>query len=243
MTKVIYKWLNDWFGFILALVIVCLYIYYVAQPSEAKTTQNTVMINILFALINLGASIYIARKVSIWGWSEDNKANQKKIAKTAIRHNRSNLASLLRLAKITSERTEQCAEPLIRQYFIEINHHIETIFQGIRNSESDFNEIVNDELVEQGALEFEIVAIMKKIEEQNNTIQQLSGETLQKQEEINLLAKKLANTEEELNKKLLKLPFGYPIGLGPTGPGINIQDFDINQLERLQPKFPGNKQE
>jgi len=157
----IMKFLSDWGLFIVSLIII--FVYTVLTNTQTKSEESNIWTNILFVVLNLLAAFYISRQVSMWGWLTENSANQKKIAKTAIRHNRGNLTSIVKLIKITKEKTELVDDPLIKQYLKEIKNHLEMIYNGIKNSEADFNEIVNEELKEQNSLEVEISELLEEI--------------------------------------------------------------------------------
>ncbi|MDP3435856.1 MAG: hypothetical protein Q8S04_01295 [Bacteroidales bacterium] len=218
MKKNILKWLNDWGLFIVSIIFVLLYTGLISDFRGENQFNNSVITNILFAIINLLSAFYISRKISLWGWLTDTNSNQKKIAKTAIRHNRGNLASIVKLTRITSEKVEIVTDPLTKQYLKEIQNHLEMIYSGIRNSEADFKEIVNEEMTEQNSLEIEISKIFVEIKEKNKEIEKLSHSSNTKEVEINKLKEQLRDSQTELQKKINSLPFGAQ---GITSGSIN----------------------
>ncbi|MCT4622954.1 MAG: hypothetical protein N4A46_04965 [Schleiferiaceae bacterium] len=208
MKNKVFKWFNEWGLFIIAIVVIVIYTILSSDISTQQALNKTVWTNVLFTIINLLSAFYIARKVSMWGWLTDTTNNQKKIAKTAIRHNRGNLASILKLIKITKEKIEKVDTQLTEQYLLEIQHHLEMIYNGLRNSEADFKEIVNEELKEQNAIEVEISELFTDIENKSNTIEELAKTTDKKEEQIVKLKQQLRDKENELSEKITSLPFG-----------------------------------
>ena len=208
MENRILKWFYDWGLFIIAAIIIFLYTVLSSGISTEESLNKTVTVNILFTIINLLAAFYMARKVSLWGWQTDTTNNQKKIAKTAIRHNRGNLASILKLIKITKDKVDKVEDPLTKQYLQEIQNHLEMIYNGLRNSEADFKEIVNEEMKEQNALEIEISELFTEIETKSNKLAELSEASNEKDGKITDLKKQLREKEIELNSKISSLPFG-----------------------------------
>lgn len=222
MENKVLKWFNDWGLFIIAIIIIIVYTILNSDISSQQSFNSTVATNVLFTVINLLSAFYIAKKVSTWGWITDMSINQKKIAKTAIRHNRGNLASILKLIKITKDKVDRVDDKLTKQYIQEIQNHLEMIYNGLRNSEADFKEIVNEELKEQNALEVEISELFSEIETKSNQLTELSKATDEKESKIIGLKKQLREKETELNSKISSLPFGATSF--NSGPTFNIMD-------------------
>ncbi len=208
MKSKVLKWFYDWGLFIIAIIVIVVYIILNSDISTQQSFNKTVSTNVLFTIINLLSAFYIARKVSMWGWITDTSNNQKKIAKTAIRHNRGNLASILKLIKITKDKIDKVDDKLTQQYLQEIENHLEMIYNGLRNSEADFKEIVNEEMKEQNALEVEISDLFNEIESKSNQLAELSKASNEKDGKITELKKQLREKETELNSKISSLPFG-----------------------------------
>ena len=240
----VYKWLNNWGLLIVSIIIIIVYTVLNSGIITEQELNKNVWTNILFTIINMLAAFYIARKVSLWGWLTDMTNNQKKIAKTAIRHNRGNLASILKLIKITKDKVDKVDDELIKQYIKEIQNHLEMIYNGLQNSEADFREIVNEELKEQNALEIEISDLFNEIEQKTKIIRELSESHDEKEDEITALKKQLKKAEKELNTKISSLPFG--LNSFSSGSTINLEDnsnfkiigkIDLDNLNNLK----GNK--
>jgi hypothetical protein len=221
----IMKFLSDWGLFIVSLIIIVAYT--VLTTTQTKSEESNIWTNILFVVLNLLAAFYISRQVSMWGWLTENSANQKKIAKTAIRHNRGNLTSIVKLIKITKEKTELVDDPLIKQYLKEIKNHLEMIYNGIKNSEADFNEIVNEELKEQNSLEVEISELLEEIERKNYEVKEMESVQQSDKETIKKLRQTIREKENELSLKVSNLPFGSTSFL--SGSTYNLLD-DTNRL-------------
>jgi uncharacterized HAD superfamily protein len=169
----IMNFLEKWGLFALSVIIVLAYAELVI--SQGKTEKLSIWVNVLFIVLNLLAAFYISRQVSLWGWLNENSVNQKKIAKTAIRHNRVNLTSVVKLLKITNEKIGMVEDQLVKQYLKEIKNHLEIIYIGIKSLESDFNEIVNEELKEQNFLEVEISELLDEIDRNNIEVRELES--------------------------------------------------------------------
>lgn len=88
------QFLSDWRLFFIAILIIFAYTVFSSSP-EITENKNT-WINILFIVLNLLTAFYISRQVALWLWKAENVSNQKKIAKTAIRHNRGNLTTIVK---------------------------------------------------------------------------------------------------------------------------------------------------
>lgn len=216
----ILKFLSEWGLFGIAIMIIVAYTIISVQPQ--KTETNNLWVNILFIVLNLLAAFYISRQVALWGWQTDNAANQKKIAKTAIRHTRGNLTSIIKLIKITKEKIDLVEDPLTKQYLKEVKNHLEMIYNGIKNSEADFNEIVNEELKEQNLLEVEISELFAEIEQKSNDLKEKEGQQQADKETIKKLKQTIKEKESELSYKVSSLPFGTSSYL--TGSIYNIAD-------------------
>lgn len=220
----IYVFFSNWGLFAISILIIISYTVFSAYPEKAEN-QN-IWVNILFVVLNLLAAFYISRQVALWGWQTDNASNQKKIAKTAIRHNRGNLSSIIKLIKITKEKIELVKDPLIVQYLKEIKNHLEMIYNGIKNSEADFNEIVNEELKEQNLLEVDILGLLEEIEQKNNDLKTKESEQQSDKEMIKSLKNAIKVKENELGRKMSSLPFGESSYL--SGSTYNLLDNQIN---------------
>lgn len=216
----IYCILTNWGLFAISILIIISYTVFSAKPDKAEN-QN-IWVNILFVVLNLLAAFYISRQTALWGWQTDNAANQKKIAKTAIRHNRGNLTSIVKLIKITKEKIDLVEEPLTVQYLKEIKNHLEMIYNGIKNSEADFNEIVNEELKEQNSLEVDILDLLAEIEQKNEDLKTKENEQQSDKEMIKNLRKTIKDKENELGLKMSSLPFGSTSYL--SGSTFNLLD-------------------
>lgn len=216
------KWFYDWGLFIIAIIIIIVYIILNSDISTQKSFNLIVSTNVLFTIINLLSAFYIARKVSMWGWITDLSNNQKKIAKTAIRHNRGNLASILKLIKITKDKIDKVDDKLTQQYLQEIENHLEMIYNGLRNSEEDFKEIVNEEMKEQNILEVEISELFNEIESKNHQLTEMSKTSDDKDSKITELKKQLREKESILSSKISSLPFG--VTSFNSGSTFNIMD-------------------
>jgi len=208
MIRNILIFLKDWSIFSISIVIVILYIFFSSSIVTQQELSHTVVTNTLFSIINLLAAFHIARKVSLWGWKNETITTQKKLAKTAIRHNRGSLASILKLIKITREKIEIIQDDLTKQYVIEIKNHLEMIYNSLKNSEADFNEIVNEELKEENVLEIEISKILDDIQLKSNQLKELEENSAEKEDEIKDLKQQLQEKELELSTKVSSLPFG-----------------------------------
>ncbi len=209
--KDIIFFIKEWCGLLVAFIVIVTYIVISALPKQNNYLGETWQA-ILFTVLNLTATFYIAKKVSLWGWQTDNAASQKKIAKTAIRHNRANLTSIVKLIKITSEKIGLVQEPLTSQYLKEIRNHLEMIYNGIKNSEADFNEIVNEELREQNILELEITELIEEKDNANKKIIELEGGAAQDSKLIDELRENIKKKDAEISKKVNALPFGITSG-------------------------------
>tara|TARA_B100000787_G_C16161245_1_gene281494 strand:+ start:119 stop:910 length:792 start_codon:yes stop_codon:yes gene_type:complete len=208
------KFISEWGLFSISILIIVAYT--VISIKQDKTISENIWVNVLFIVLNLLAAFYISRQVALWGWQTENSTNQKKIAKTAIRHNRGNLTSLVKLLKITKEKIEIVEEPLIKQYLKEIKNHLEMIFNGIKNSEADFNEIVNEELKEQNSLEVEISELLDEIEQKGTELKEINSQSQEDKETINNLKLKIKEKESQLSLKVSSLPFGNTSYLSGT---------------------------
>ncbi|RAV27545.1 V-type ATP synthase subunit I domain-containing protein [Sinomicrobium soli] len=215
------KFLSDWGLFTISLIIIISYTVFSSLPEKNNTT---IWVNILFVVLNLLAAFYISRQVALWGWQTDNAANQKRIAKTAIRHNRANLSSIIKLIKIVKEKTESVKDPLIFQYLKEIQNHLEILYNGIKNSEADFYEIVNEELQEQNVLEIEISEILEQKEVLKNELKSTKAEGERYKETIQTLKKAIREKEYEVLSKASELPFGQ-FSISPDSP---LNDMETN---------------
>lgn len=211
----ILKFILEWGLFGISILIIVAYTFISIKPD--KTISENIWINILFIVLNLLAAFYISRQVALWGWQSQNSTNQKKIAKTAIRHNRANLVSLIKLMKITREKIDIVDDPLIKQYLKEIKNHLEMIYNGIKNSEADFNEIVNEELKEQNLLEFEISGLLDEIEEKSSELSEINNQSQEDQETIIGLKLEIKQKESELSRKVSNLPFGNILTTSGSG--------------------------
>lgn len=212
-----FKVIEDWGLFVIAIIIIVSFVVFSAlQPIEKDLLG--IIINNMFLVLNLLAAFYISRQVSLWGWKTENLLNQKKIAKTAIRHNRGNLTSLLRVIKITDEKINLVEDPLIAQYLKEIKNHLQMTYQNMTNSEADFYEIVNEELKEQNHLEIEISTLFDEIEKKNKDLKALEEEKEADKNTINKLRKSIKEKENEAALKAARLPFGVNNILGRTPP-------------------------
>jgi len=235
--KQLLKFLYNWVIFIFAIIVVLLYIILNSEISTQQELNRSVVTNTLFTIINLFAAFYIARKVSLWGWQSNTTDNQKKIAKTAIRHNRGSLASILKLIKITRNKLDKVEDELTKQYIVEIKNHLEMIYNGLKNSEADFNEIVGEELKEQNILEVEISDLYNEIETKSNKLNEISSFANDKDEEIADLKEQLRQKENELSTKISRLPFGaISTGTGVSGTlriGEDVHIFDDDQIKPL----------
>lgn len=241
----IMKFLSDWGLFIVSLMIIVAYT--VLTTTQTKSEESNIWANILFVVLNLLAAFYISRQVSMWGWLTESSVNQKKIAKTAIRHNRGNLTSIVKLIKITKEKIELVDDPLIKQYLKEIKNHLEMIYNGIKNSEADFNEIVNEELKEQNSLEIEISELLEEIERKNNEVKEMESVQQSDKETIKKLRQTIREKENELSLKVSNLPFGSTsflsgstynlldetnrLTIGGNQSGINLSDILIDKKD------------
>jgi hypothetical protein len=239
----VYSFLTNWGLFAISILIIISYTVFSANPDKAEN-QN-IWTNILFVVLNLLAAFYISRQTALWGWQTDNAANQKKIAKTAIRHNRGNLTSIVKLIKITREKIELVEEPLTVQYLKEIRNHLEMIYNGIKNSEADFNEIVNEELKEQNSLEVDILDLLEEIEHKNEDLKTKESEQQSDKETIKNLKRTIKNKENELGLKMSSLPFGSTSYL--SGSTFNLLDnqnnitIDKNSVGKIYSDYGNNQ--
>jgi hypothetical protein len=205
--------IRDWGLLILCGLFITFYIILSSGigPETDFTSMGQVRgiaTNTMFAIINLFATVYISKKISVWGWQTENIENQKKIAKTSIRHIRNYLTSILKLLKITNEKVEISKDELNKQFFKEIKNHLEILYSGVKQSESDFKEIVNEELQEQNLLETEISGILDTLQEKNEKLKELEQKTTDKTTEIESLRKEIKKLKEEVSSKSISLPFG-----------------------------------
>ena len=82
------------------------------------------------------------------------------------------------------------------------------IYNRLRNSEADFNEIVNEEILEQNLLEEDISKLLDEIKAKNEKIEGVSQEAADKDDKIAKLNKGLKEAELKLKFKMASLPFG-----------------------------------
>jgi hypothetical protein len=200
------NFIENWGLLLISIIIILAYSGLVLQQDGSE--KLNIWVNLLFILLNLLAAFYISRQVSMWGWLNENSVNQKKIAKTAIRHNRVNLISVIKLIRITNEKINLVEDYLLKQYLKEIKNHLEIIYIGIKSLEGDFNEIVNEELKEQDFLEVEITELLDEIERSHTELKDM--ESLQKMDKamIQSLRETIKEKENQLSQKVSNLPFG-----------------------------------
>jgi hypothetical protein len=205
----IYRW-------IISTICGLIIIFYLIFSAGLLPNLSGLINNILFTCINLLATIYITREISLWGWQSENILNQKKIAKTAIRHNRTNLYIIDSLLTIVDDKISKVQDALIKQYFIEIKNQLLIINGGIRNSEADFNDIVNEELHEELYIQKQILELQDIIDEKNKQLTKFSEKSKNDKEFEELVRQIQANKMELLNRKI-DMPFGTtytPNGIG-----------------------------
>lgn len=204
--------------FLLCLLTIIAYVIYSSQILQGKSIE-TVIINITFALLNIFATIYIASRVSLWGWNSDNVKNQKKLAKTAVRHIRGYLTQIIKIQRIISKKLEEDRDKDKRD-LKEINNHLEILFTGIKSSEADFKEIVNEELKEQDVVEKEIGKILEELEDKNNELENLKQDKDSSNKKVKELEKSVSKLESDLHRSKNKLLFDNPYLSGGTGSGL-----------------------
>lgn len=230
----VYKWLKEWGILILAFLIITSYLIFSSISAIKSGDIQAITSSIIFTILNLLAAFYIAKKVSLWGWRSENQSNQKKIAKTAIRHNKHYTATLIKILKITKDKNDVIKDELVKQYFSEIINHLEILAYGLNNFEADFKEIVNEEISEQSVLEIEISKLLDEIHDLKSDISEYEKKiSVEKKEKKSLLEDikrketELKNKEIELSKKFTQLPFGTT---GVSGSNFYVDKDSIIKL-------------
>lgn len=225
------EFLHNYGIFFLCIFVILIYLTYASEilgGEEAKT----VITNIAFALMNVFASIFIAYKISIWGWNSENAKNQKKLAKTAIRHIRGYLTLILKIQKNTSEKISDNRAKDNRD-LQELNNHLDILFSGIQSSENDFKELVNEEFQEQNTLENSISEILGekvKMLEELNTIKK--DKNVDK-EKISNLEKSLSNLSHKYIEAKNKLPFDIPALSGDSSTNLVKANVELSNAIKM----------
>lgn len=162
--------------------------------------------NILLNIINLIVTIYVTKEISYRWRKTDNINNQKKIAKTAIRHIRTSLKNLISIIKIIDGKMNSTNNNVIVKELKEIRNYIAMMYSAISTSQNDFSELVNEEIQEQDTLEHEIEKILDNINSLKNELQEKEKKEKENIDIINDLKNKISKQEEEISSKAFHLP-------------------------------------
>ncbi len=225
------KFFNAWYEWILffgALIVLISGLFFSSGLFFPKWANP--LANVLFAVFNLITTGFISYKISYFISKSGNIEQQKKLAKTSIRHLRNSLTSLNNLDIIIEEMINNVTEKLYKQNFGEIKNHIKNIMKSISSFEYDFRDLVGDEIEKEKRLFSEIEKYKEKLEQIQKS-----------QEQKNKLTDKemvdLRNEMKSINKNIeAKLNDVQGLGLSMTTSlpllyNINgIPAIDINKI-------------
>lgn len=196
--------------FLIILGIICIIVYNLFAGGIIFAEWANRLSNLLFNLINLIFVFYISFRITYLISQSEFVKNQKKLAKTSIRHLRATAIELYDLGNLIHKRITNVKNPkLYRHYLEEIHNLIKNITQRIRLSENDFKEIVNEEYEEENNLISKIITSLNEIKEKHDKL-----EGLQKQQgeeanqKIEQLRKDIQQKELEVDRNIKSLPFG-----------------------------------
>lgn len=181
------------------------------------------IVDILLFIFHLSAAYYLSTKIAKRSLKQDAKQAEEKIANIAVRHLRGSLRNVRRLMSIIDKRTSELSDTKGKQYLREIKNHIESLYDGLLVSQTDFSEIVSKDLQREGEIEKEITEVMAKAQETKEKLADVETD----KGIIKELNRKLAEQKFELHQRMLSLPFGPT---GPTGMPSGSIDFD-NDLD------------
>jgi len=195
---------------VLILCFVAIIIYLIYSSEVLKTNESeTIIVNISLSLLNLFATIFIATRISMWGWQNENLKNQKKVAKTSIRHIRGYLTQILKIQRIILSKIED-KDSLDKRDLEELYNHIDILYSGIHSSEIDFQELVSEELIEQNQAEIEVMKILTELSGTKKELKSLKENETDNQENIEKLLKKVKSLEHDLEIEKSKFNFSNP---------------------------------
>ena len=200
--------LDEYIFIIIGFLLVVVYVLF-SSGAIFKDLSNPLS-NVLFTILNLLATVYIAFKISYFSFLEQNLENQKKLAKTSVRHIRTYLANIQRLIMIVEGKYSNVTDDIYKQYFSEIQNHLENVKNGIISSESDFKDLVQQEYKEESEALSKISEDISKIHNMQLELKQVQ----EKQEKstydnVQKLKDDMSKVRTEINNNLNKLPFGY----------------------------------
>ena len=193
---------------LLGAITIILYILFssgVVLPDLANPLSN-----VLFAILNMIVTIYTSFRISYFSFLRQNEENQKKVAKTSIRHIRNYLVQVHNLISIIEEKSSIVSDDLFKQHLLEIENHLKNIANGIKSSENDFKDIVNEEYKEENEIIAMIMNNLSELQEKQKELKEIQDaheqSTLNK---VNDIQKDIREVRVDLNKNISNLPFGY----------------------------------
>ena len=212
------KFLNSIYDYILFLgscVIVILFVLFLSGIFLGELANS--LSNVLFAGFNILASIFVAYKISYFGFHSQEKYLQKKLAKAAIRHLRYYGKYLTNLKTIVEDKKESVNQKIIKQYFTEINNHIEHIIKGVLASEVDIKETIEGLVDEEYKEENEMLGKVQKDLEKLRRLQEKKDSA--KEGRIKTIEKEIESLRTDIGDQVTSLPFGYPSSVVLTAAG------------------------
>jgi hypothetical protein len=215
------KFLNSPFEryiFYLALVVAIVYLLFVS--GIILNNLSNPLSNVLFAVINIFASIFIAYKTSYFLAESAERQTQKKLATSSIRHIRSYSTNLKNLKKIVDSRKDTTKQTITKQYFTEISNHIDHIMVDVLASEIDVKEsvegLIDEEYREEKQIELKLTHDLEKLRELLKEIDTAKGK------KISELEGKIAELRSTIGEQVTSLPFAYPPNVGITDNRLRV---------------------
>jgi hypothetical protein len=201
----------------LLLTAVILIIFVILIQGEVIWNQydTNPLINVVLTILNLIGSVIITWKIGKWGWASESYKNQKKVAKTAIRHISNYNSQLSQLMAIVVDAKIDTKDLLGKQRLKEIFNHLSIIKSGILATENDFRELVNEEIVEQNIREEEIKQLISKYSEKSDELKKARTKNEENHEIIKNLTDEKNKLRRELSRKVLPSSIGnnnYELG-------------------------------
>lgn len=207
--KRFFNGIYDYFLFFGSCVIVILFILFYSGIILSRFSN--ILSNALSAAFNIIASIIIAYKISYFSFHSQEKKLQRKLATVSIRHIRIYRANLSNLKKIVEGKKRIVRQKIIKQYFTEINNHIEHIIGDVFASELDIKQTVEG-LVDEKYKEDSHISI--KLQQDVEKLKRLQDKKYKKS-----LEKQIEELRSDIEEQVASLPFGYPRNVGITGTG------------------------
>lgn len=200
----------SWYDWILVPLGILSIIFYVFFSSGVvlKDLSNP-LCNVLLSIVNLIFTFYMTFKISYANLQKDYTTNQKKLAKTSIRHLRASQLELINLDKLIKEKAALSDNELIKQYLGDIGMHIKNIANRIILSEYDFKGIVGEELKEENDVLSRILESISQLKEKQHELVLMNDKQGQHaNEKYEKLHKEIIEIKKKMNEDVSLLPFG-----------------------------------